>query len=683
MGQCTVTGAIAIGDAVCVVGFDTTLNRPQVARASVANLRKSGTVLGLVESVDSATVDVCVAGEVAPNAVTSLGTGASRMVVTDFAAATDESQCRLKRIDDTSGGIARSERFVVGTADPNGNVAVQPRHNSDETGFAKVFNVRAYGAMGLGGDDTAAIKAAIAAATAAASGTDALVYFPPGVYGLAEEIRVDASLLELRGGGVVAGGGASHIGTTLKATASMRSVLALLKPDVRLTRLQIDADRKATYGIYVAHAAQSVLDTVLVKNTLSDGAHVAGRQDDGHNANNDFITLIEYSAYKCGTVFSTAPLMPQYDPINVLPVEGTVTCQAYSATLKGTKTNFAALGDISGRLIRLVSGTSSVVLELGEFVGKDPVTNEDLITVAAVPKVSITRADYAVGIGDGWNEEHGPDQSRLHSRGGLARYCAGSGWVCRGSYGPTLEKPHLDGNGFYGVVIGFSSGPFSSTYTSRIINGYWEGNGGAILGAVYAAGGFGLTIDQPMWAGTGPARKVIVGEAHRNVGVYADETGLESWGGQRRVRGAEFTMHEQFSSNGLSRTIETQWSGYTNLNQPPGMVVRLAALPILNANHAGRVEVQMVGTYNVSGAPRVGVRSLSWAYTYTSGAFELTAPAETTPATQSDPAVYVPTLEKTLVGSPAVPYISLMVVANTAVNVRFEGYYRVMMVREP
>jgi hypothetical protein len=58
-------------------------------------------------------------------------------------------------------------------------------------GVVSVFNVRDYGAKGDGvTDDTAAIQAAAAAAAAASSGHGAVVYVPPGAWGLAGRVEV-------------------------------------------------------------------------------------------------------------------------------------------------------------------------------------------------------------------------------------------------------------------------------------------------------------------------------------------------------------------------------------------------------------------------------------------------------------------------------------------------------------
>jgi hypothetical protein len=150
---CTVSDVnnIAEGNAVCVVAYDADHSRPKVGRATAANLATSKTVFGVAvaDAANGTLIQILVAGEVAKESITSLGAGDSRIIVTDYANATAANQCKLKRIDDTDGNTVppRMEVYVVGTCDENGNLAVQPRHFSDATGFPKVFNVRAYGAV--------------------------------------------------------------------------------------------------------------------------------------------------------------------------------------------------------------------------------------------------------------------------------------------------------------------------------------------------------------------------------------------------------------------------------------------------------------------------------------------------------------------------------------------------------
>lgn len=150
-----VGGTIAVGHAVCLSGWDGGSGRPKVKRALAANLTGANakTIFGVVKAVPggggAGTVDVLVSGEVADVSITGLstGVGTSRLVVTDYDNATAARQCNLRHIDDSPATV---ERFVVGSSDQSGTLAIQPRHNSDETGFLRVANVRAYGAVGDG-----------------------------------------------------------------------------------------------------------------------------------------------------------------------------------------------------------------------------------------------------------------------------------------------------------------------------------------------------------------------------------------------------------------------------------------------------------------------------------------------------------------------------------------------------
>ena len=154
-------GRIAVGDAVCVSGWDGGANRPKVKRALAANLTGANakTVFGVCKTVEGRgqgtdpdepnsgiRVNILVAGEVADVSITGLSTGAgtSRLVVTDFENATASLQCKLRHIDDSP---AVGERFVVGSSDEAGTLVIQPRHSSDETGFQKAYNLKAYGAL--------------------------------------------------------------------------------------------------------------------------------------------------------------------------------------------------------------------------------------------------------------------------------------------------------------------------------------------------------------------------------------------------------------------------------------------------------------------------------------------------------------------------------------------------------
>jgi hypothetical protein len=214
--QCTDDdgGSIVVGDAVCVSGWDSGASRPKVKRATAANLTGANakTILGVCKSVVAGgRVDILVGGEVADVSITGLSTGSGKsgVIVTDYDNATAALQCKLRHLDDSP---PRAERFVVGSSDENGTLTIQPRHDSDETGFPKVFNVRAYGARGDGdADDTGAIQRAIAALTA--TGRGGVLYFPVGTYRVLSTLGPFPSNTTLRGD--AAGNGFTDNGSIL------------------------------------------------------------------------------------------------------------------------------------------------------------------------------------------------------------------------------------------------------------------------------------------------------------------------------------------------------------------------------------------------------------------------------------------------------------------------------------
>jgi hypothetical protein len=143
--KCTVPGGETIvkGDAVCVTDFDAPRNRPTVKRATRNNLATSKTVFGVAkDAATGGSVVVLVAGEVAENAITNLGSvGGSGIVATKFNEDLDQDQCRLMRVDRPDGS-----EFVVGTCDENGNLVMQPQASRDRSA-RHVYNVCSYGAI--------------------------------------------------------------------------------------------------------------------------------------------------------------------------------------------------------------------------------------------------------------------------------------------------------------------------------------------------------------------------------------------------------------------------------------------------------------------------------------------------------------------------------------------------------
>jgi hypothetical protein len=457
----------------------------------------------------------------------------------------------------------------------------------------------------------------------------------------------------------------------------MRSIFALRNTNIGLTKLQLNANLKAHHGLYLAHAAQSIIDNVLVTNSVKDGAYVAATQDTGAAAINDFITAIEFSAIKCGRVYATAGYGTAYGNLAAVVAPGEVTCKAAVPTIWGSDTRFLEIGARPGDLIRVGTSPDEQVLEIFNVVSDKEIT---LANDSLPARTFDLGHGYAIGVGDGWHEEQGTDNNRLYARGGLMRYCAGSGWVCRGLYGPTLEKGHHDGLGFYAIVIG-NARSVSGPYNSRIAGAYFEGNGGAILGAIYAAGGFGLTIDQPMWTGASIDRILRLGNVAKNTGVYLDERGIQTWGGQLRFRDQEYVEHVKSRAEGTSLTRAGEFTGFAHIMTGP---TRAGQIPIMEADHSGKVDINAHASYRVGGNVVGGAIVSSVGYTYQGGALTLGMTDILTPTNQVNPDLTPQTLQLERVGN--VPYISIYVHPNTnpgssGRNTTWEFEVKIMMAR--
>jgi hypothetical protein len=77
MLKCKIMTAVAMGDALCVTGYDDVGGIPQVSKAIPAVLASSRTILGVAQGDGSPgdTEEIWVAGDVAPQGTTSQHTG--------------------------------------------------------------------------------------------------------------------------------------------------------------------------------------------------------------------------------------------------------------------------------------------------------------------------------------------------------------------------------------------------------------------------------------------------------------------------------------------------------------------------------------------------------------------------------------------------------------------------------
>ncbi len=127
------------------------------------------------------------------------------------------------------------------------------------------LNVRDFGAAGNGkSDDTKAINAGINAAYKSGK----TLYLPSGTYLISKPIRFTGHGLRIIGDG--------HLdarGTTIKAAAKMPAMLYLRGSSVEVSRLYLDGNKKATFGLHAFHLNEvdSRLEFILVRNATSHG----------------------------------------------------------------------------------------------------------------------------------------------------------------------------------------------------------------------------------------------------------------------------------------------------------------------------------------------------------------------------------------------------------------------------
>lgn len=127
-------------------------------------------------------------------------------------------------------------------------------------------NVKDFGALGDGvADDTAAIKAAIAAA-----GTG-VVSFPRGTYLLASTIALTTAV-SLVGEGAGAADSPGSALTTIRYTGSTGEMLTYLQVyGAKVVGIRLDGNNKASHGIYADRLRNSTIDNVVIANCTAVG----------------------------------------------------------------------------------------------------------------------------------------------------------------------------------------------------------------------------------------------------------------------------------------------------------------------------------------------------------------------------------------------------------------------------
>ncbi|WP_410671376.1 IPT/TIG domain-containing protein [Amycolatopsis sp. cmx-4-68] len=386
------------------------------------------------------------------------------------------------------------------------------------------LDVKWFGAVGDGeADDTEAVLATIRAARAARTG----VHLPGGDFKVTMEIKLQTHGALAAGvftdlGMSIRGEGAGR--TTLRAARTgIRSILSIDAHQVTVTGIRFDCAGHADHGLYLQGASSLHLDDVNVEFAVKDAYRVVRTKDSkdvaAGDANNDNVYARGIYANHCGTMYCSDSVKDRYGALRATTlVDGTVSCTKNDTTIIGSGTDFGgSIPARAGDFILIGANDDSTLqrLEIAEVVGP----RELRVHRLGPPSLSLSGQPFAIGVGDGWSEETHHDNNRTRMDVGKITACAGSGVVCRGSYGPIIENMEFYGCGFAGIVIGTLDHERGLFFNTRIASPYFEATP-FYGGCIFLAQARGITIDQPMWFSQPDHRRLVLGEvADRNSGI--------------------------------------------------------------------------------------------------------------------------------------------------------------------
>lgn len=321
------------------------------------------------------------------------------------------------------------------------------------------------------GSDGAAIQQAINAVIANSS-LPTTLYLQAGTWPVDAEITLPANCPTL----TLIGEPHNYTGTAgtiLQATASMRSVIAILSPYHQFINLKIDANQKATYCRYIQGWTWGRQSWVMLTNALFDGDFLD--LTTGSGGINDAIYSNACFWVMNGTMYATANMLKQNNYYNRMStVTGTASTTAGSSTINFTGApDLTTLGIRTGDFIRIGAD-----LQTALFLQIASVSSSSIDVQVAennTPSVTLTDQDYAIGVGDGWHEEIFRDNNRNVFVDCLFRASGGSGIAMHGLYGDSVYDGLADFNGFFGIAMG-SSDNQSLTDSIAIKNVYMEAN---------------------------------------------------------------------------------------------------------------------------------------------------------------------------------------------------------------
>jgi hypothetical protein len=366
----------------------------------------------------------------------------------------------------------------------------------------------AFGAVGDGiTDDSAAIQAGIAEAGL----TKQPLVFRPVTYAINTELgAVALHGIELRGCG-----SANSAKTILKAGTAIRSVLTMQSSYANVTGIQFDANRLATYALFLESSSFSKFEDCLFQKAAKDGINLSVI---GINDANIFT-----NCWACdnGQIFCTSGFNATFKNFQRTAAAGTIACKAGDRTLVGTGTAFKSMGIRSGDFIRIGTGVAE-----DQFLQVSSVECDDRLVVGSrrVPNANLRGQGFAIAVGNGYTEVRHNDNNITQISGGLWRLNAGAGMMFNGLYGPKVTHPQIDHIGFYGIVLGTTDQ--EGIYSTVIDHAYFEG---CLAAPILFGSAIGVTVLNPQ-TGVGRLPLYHMGYSAQNIGTWHDYSGIHPIG---------------------------------------------------------------------------------------------------------------------------------------------------------
>lgn len=403
----------------------------------------------------------------------------------------------------------------------------------------------------------------LTASAAADVANDALELTGGRVYSIATEWRLGT------------GNGARRIvhgnGAIVRATASMRAVLAVDNNQAVVRDLNLEAARLADYGVYLHTGSASLFENMDAYQPLIDGFHSA--QD------SDRCRFVNLSARLCGRIWHTSGYAGP-SPANIKQLV-TGTCNVTGGSAYGRQVTFSGL----------TTALASMGIRRGDWICVDPSSPGNTSAMFWAPILSVDSATqvtldfhpffpgyvnpchFSIHVGDGFHFGPGRADNNIHRIDTcLAENTACSGFYLGGLYGQRVTNIQVNAAGAHPVVVGGAAQDRHALGT--FIHGFYTENG--LNGAsshVLCEGAIGIDLSTCNASGV-----VGVTNPSTNVGVVTNDqylTDISRWDQPIGYPQSRIDASPQFSARSGSITI--------------GIPNRSAVVPFIGLTPTGKV----------------------------------------------------------------------------------------------